>query len=275
MAWVRYDDGFYSHPKVTAVLAEDAGAIALHVLANTWSCQQRRPGFVPTHQPAVLVGKHKGTKWAALLEQYGLWDRVEGGWEFHDHEQYRVKTRQTPGTPADLSAKRAAAGRKGGQAAQQAKQQAKQSVEQTQASDEQHAATLLSPVVASNEATPVPVPTTSARDAPPDAGAVVAAFVDSARGSGFDRPGKSVIGRVGKAARQLLAEGGTRADLLIAAQRLGANGWDDLEREVRRVQSERYVLPDRFRRPNKAEERDRRNLALIEHFSPDKQGEIA
>jgi hypothetical protein len=159
MSWVRYDDGFYSHPKVGAVIHDDPGALSLHVLANTWSCQQKRPGFVPTHQPAVLVGnKTRGAKWAALLERHGLWDRVDGGWEFHDHRDYRESSkRSTPGTPAELSAKRAAAGRKGGQAAQQAKQTVKQTPQQTEQVAQQATAIADSPVVASNEATPVPV----------------------------------------------------------------------------------------------------------------------
>jgi hypothetical protein len=54
----------------------------------------------------------------------------------------------------------------------------------------------------------------------------------------MDRPGRSVIGRVAKTAKQLLADGATQRDLLTAATRLGANGWDDLEREVRRVQAD-------------------------------------
>jgi hypothetical protein len=160
VSWVRYDDGFDSHPKVTLVVAEDPAAIALHLLANTWSSRQKRPGFVPLHQPGVLVGsKQKGARWAALLERAGLWDRVEDGWEFHDHAVYRAsEKRQSAGTPSDLSEKRAAAGRRGGKAAQQRKQTSKQTVQQNEQGVEQTLSKPCSPVVASNEATPVPVP---------------------------------------------------------------------------------------------------------------------
>ncbi len=44
---------------------------------------------------------------------------------------------------------------------------------------------------------------------------------------------------------------------------LNRDGWQDEPCQPRNV------------RPNRAEERDRRHLALIDHFSPDKQGEIA
>jgi hypothetical protein len=76
-----------------------------------------------------------------------------------------------------------------------------------------------------------------------DASGVIAAFIDAATASGMDRPGKSIIGRVGRAAKQLLTDGTNLDDLLTAARRLGANGWDDLEREVRRVQADKRPTP--------------------------------
>ena len=84
-----------------------------------------------------------------------------------------------------------------------------------------------------------------------NAGAVVAAFIDGATSNGMDRPGQSIIGRVSRAAKQLLAGGSNFEDVVTAAKRLGANGWDDLEREVRRVQAEkrtplRAVPGDRY-----------------------------
>lgn len=85
-----------------------------------------------------------------------------------------------------------------------------------------------------------PRPSAPPQDVPvEDASGVLAAFIESATGAGLDRPGRSIIGRVGRASKQLLADGANADDLVLAARRLGANGWDDLEREVRRVQSER------------------------------------
>lgn len=136
MAWVRYDDQFYTHPKVTAVITDDPGAIALHVLANTWTNTQKRAGFVPRHQPAVLVcDRGLGKAWADILVKHGLWHEAPGfdceschevygdldaidGYVIHDAHQYRApgRDRTTPGTSSDLSEKRREAGRKGGMA---------------------------------------------------------------------------------------------------------------------------------------------------------------
>ena len=117
MAWVRYDDGFHEHDKVLPLRAGCVEALALHVLANAWTSRSDEPGYVPLHLPGLLVGnKGKAQRWAAALVEVGLWD-VEGagGWRFHNHEKYRAdRSRQTPGTPAQLSAVRAAAGALGG-----------------------------------------------------------------------------------------------------------------------------------------------------------------
>jgi hypothetical protein len=137
MAWVRYDDQFHNNAKVTAVVFDDPGAIGLHALANTWTNAQKHKGYVPAHQPGVLLcDKEKGRKWAAILVKHGLWHEVgaldcdaclaeyaglppfEDGYVFHNSREYRSpdRERQTPGTPADLSEKRRQAGRAGGKA---------------------------------------------------------------------------------------------------------------------------------------------------------------
>lgn len=150
MAWVRYDDTFYSNPKVTGVVHDDPGALSLHLLANTWTNGQKHPGFVPAHQPAVLLcDKQLGVRWAEVLVRAGLWHKryedecdeclaeyadlppSSGGWVFHNAREYRAPARDrlSPGTPDDLSEKRRAAGRKGGRttAARRKQDEAKQS----------------------------------------------------------------------------------------------------------------------------------------------------
>jgi len=218
VSWVRYDDGFSSHPKVCQVIAEEPGALALHVLGNTWSSTTKRPGFIPTHQPGVLVAdKRKGARWAVLLERAGLWDKVEGGWEFHDHADYRESAaRSTPGTPAGLSEKRRAAGRQGGRAAQRGKQTeqvADSKLEQTEEQSEQHPSKLLSaseqvavsPVVASNEATnPNPLPTAFARKSEQTAAPLIAEWINACNGA---KPPDRVKGQVARLLGELLAEG--------------------------------------------------------------------
>lgn len=146
MAWVRYDDNFDSNAKVTAVIAEDPGAIGLHALANTWTNRSATPGFVPAHQPGVLLcDRSLGLKWASQLVRAGLWhergqecDRCREyyadlpaslvGYVFHDAKDYRPpdRERQTPGTPAEISKKRQEAGRRGGRATAARRESAQQ-----------------------------------------------------------------------------------------------------------------------------------------------------
>jgi hypothetical protein len=262
MSWVRYDDGFDSHPKVTAVVAEDPGAVALHTLANTWSSRQKRPGFVPSHQPGVLVGKARGKRWAALLERHGLWDAVEGGWEFHDHADYREnRKRTTAGTPAELSAKRAEAGRKGGKAAQQDKQTGKQTVQQNQ----QPSGFADSPVVDPNGSTPVPVPTTSAFARNPEqtgtptqrSKAITDAYVERVPLSNWNGVNALVLKgvRSGRYADQELRD---------AVLRLADEG-RPVTADTLRIAMEGIAPPARAA-PNKAEQRTASNVALAQRL---------
>jgi hypothetical protein len=206
VSWVRYDDGFDSNAKVTAVIAEDPGAISLHVLANTWAARSKRPGFVPTHQPGVLVGRTRGKRWAALLEKHGLLDPVDGGWEFHDHSEYRENGRRTTaGTPAEVAAKRRAAGSKGGKAAQQAKQKAKQAAQQNEqvaTANEQPADSPVGTTELRSSVPPVPVPTTSGDAEQVSSGQLVAEYIRSCS----TRPPKQVLDHLGKVIKQMLAE---------------------------------------------------------------------
>jgi hypothetical protein len=135
MAWVRYDDQFPINGKVTAVIAEDPGALALHLLANTWSNTTRHPGYIPAHQPGILLAdKQLGAKWADLLVRAGMFHKrgeecddcreeyaelpadKSTGYVIHNAADYRApqRDRTTAGTSAELSAKRREAGRRGG-----------------------------------------------------------------------------------------------------------------------------------------------------------------
>lgn len=77
--WFKVDDGFSVHPK--AILAGNA-ACGLWVRAGSWSMQQLTDGFVPEHVLPML-----GTaKEAQRLVEACLWQRVDGGWRFHEWE---------------------------------------------------------------------------------------------------------------------------------------------------------------------------------------------
>lgn len=113
MGWGRHDDEFDEHPKVLAVLEENdepdaAAALAIWVLSFSYVNRNRRrgktPGFVPSGLPRRYLGS-LGRRGAEILVKHRLWDAVDGGWVFHDYDDYlpSAKTRE----------KRAAAGRKG------------------------------------------------------------------------------------------------------------------------------------------------------------------
>ena len=101
----------------------------------------------------------------------------------------------------------------------------------------------------SNEIAPVPTP-----DVPPTAGArkprrlspeeaaerakhigtVVAAYVDGATGAGLKSPPPGLRSRVGKQARELLAEDWDIDFLIDSARRMGATEFNDLGVQVRK-----------------------------------------
>lgn len=271
MAWVRYDDQFHTNAKVTAVIAENPAALALHVLANTWTNGQKRLGFIPKHQPGVLVcDRSMGAEWAEVLVRHGLWherghecaaclEEYAGlpddlaGFVIHNSKEYRApaRERQTPGTPADLSEKRRLAGSKGGKQSAAQREQSKQTARANEANDASKASNTssnsVSPVVnASNEALtpgPGPVPPSagaaSPRRAAPDhaanAGDVIAAYVEGATEGGQPRPSEKLRARVGRDAKRLLAEKGSDPQAVVdAARRMGAGGWQDIDVQIQR-----------------------------------------
>lgn len=95
MTWFKVDDNLAFHAKVVA-----AGnpALGLWVRAGSWSAQQLTDGFVPDHMLAALGTKQQ----AQRLVDVRLWERVEGGYTFHEWE-LRQPSR------GDVEAERAAA----------------------------------------------------------------------------------------------------------------------------------------------------------------------
>ena len=73
-----------------------------------------------------------------------------------------------------------------------------------------------------------------ARAAAGNASDVIAAYVDGAVAAGLQRPPEKLRGRVGRDAKQLLAEGYALDFLVGAAYRMGAGEWNDLAVQVRR-----------------------------------------
>lgn len=86
MTWFRVDDSFHCHPKRLALAGRDRGALALWLLAGSWSAQQLTDGHVPN---SVL--KSLGTPFEARsLVSVGLWEPTPQGWVFHDWADWQV-----------------------------------------------------------------------------------------------------------------------------------------------------------------------------------------
>ncbi|OQO89906.1 hypothetical protein B1813_18875 [Saccharomonospora piscinae] len=79
MTWFKVDDTFHSHPKV---MATDADALGLWVVAGSWCGSNLTDGFVPAYVvPRLIPG---GTELAEKLVAAGLWRHAEKGYQFHD-----------------------------------------------------------------------------------------------------------------------------------------------------------------------------------------------
>lgn len=127
MAWFKVDDTFPFNPKVMECPVE---AIGLWVLAGAWSCQQLTDGFIPEHVLPVLRSK---PEFASHLLRVGLWKQTDGGYQFHDWDDYQPSAAKWK----DIRQKRAEAGRKGGIRSGEARREAnaeaktKQALKQT------------------------------------------------------------------------------------------------------------------------------------------------
>jgi hypothetical protein len=124
MAWARYDDEFSLNRKVGRLVAQGQAGVAalgLHLLANTYSRHNGTGGVIEAHVPRLLCGPG-GSKLARMLADVGMFDpREEGGWTVHDYDEFHDPSDPDPNRSAadrkkELSEKRAAAGRLGGQA---------------------------------------------------------------------------------------------------------------------------------------------------------------
>lgn len=83
MTWFRVDDGFSDHPKVVALRGSRCwkGALALWTLAGSWASKQESDGFVPLRVVRFLGGSEAE---AGALVGVSLWEKVDGGYRFHD-----------------------------------------------------------------------------------------------------------------------------------------------------------------------------------------------
>ena len=90
MAWVRFDDGFFRHPKVVA-----AGRDARDMYTSSifYANQNLTDGFVPEGALRIIAadaGVSSHSKAVKALLREGLWLETDGGYQIHDYLDYQV-----------------------------------------------------------------------------------------------------------------------------------------------------------------------------------------
>lgn len=104
MSWVRLDDQFADHPKVTT-----AGPLAgwLYVCGLLYAARYLTDGFIPTAHVARLAALPRPRQLAERLVQVGLWERAEGGYRIHDYAEYQPTADDVRATRAANAARQA------------------------------------------------------------------------------------------------------------------------------------------------------------------------
>lgn len=83
MPWFKVDDNFYDHPKVDEL---PVSAVGVWTLAGAYSARHLTDGFIPASRVSKLGGSEDDT---SALVSAGLWDEAEGGFQFHNWDEYQ------------------------------------------------------------------------------------------------------------------------------------------------------------------------------------------
>lgn len=81
MTWIKLDDGFFSHPSTTELVAHSPGAALFHIAAICWCSHQLTDGRVPD-SALHLIAAHSQTPPSVVdevLADSGRWERHEDG----------------------------------------------------------------------------------------------------------------------------------------------------------------------------------------------------
>lgn len=124
MGWLRLEDTISGHHKM---LRAGPTACWLWVCALAYAQRHLTDGFIP--DSAV---PHLGLPWtwkpryqAGILVREGLLERVDKGYQIHDYHDYNATAEEAAAHRAQVSAKRAVAGKLGGIRSAIARRQAK------------------------------------------------------------------------------------------------------------------------------------------------------
>lgn len=116
MGWFKVDDQLAFHAKV--MLAGNS-AMGLWIRAGAWSSAHLTDGFIPTHMAAAMANMANGMANPCdqdALVMAGLWDEVEGGYRFHDWEDFQPSADEEREKREKVREARKLAGKKGAEA---------------------------------------------------------------------------------------------------------------------------------------------------------------
>lgn len=109
IAWFKVDDQLAFHPK--AATAGNA-AMGLWVRAGSYASAHLTDGFIASAIALAMANECD----ADALVNVGLWDRVDGGYQFHGWDEWQPDAEEERIRREERSEKRRAAGRKGAEA---------------------------------------------------------------------------------------------------------------------------------------------------------------
>lgn len=214
MPWFRVDDALAFHAKTVAV---GNAAMGMWVRAGSWSLQQLTDGFIPTHI-VLTIGTRGG---ATALVASGMWEEADGGYLFHDWDEYQPTADEIRAGRAATHEVKVKAGRIGGVASGVARRKhsgskSEPDMKQPGSSDEAEGQAKRK----QNEApTPTPTPTHPLKEPDDsqvrhlartaDVSGLVGEWIEHCK----QRPPERVVGQVAKELRTLADEGFTPAQL--------------------------------------------------------------
>jgi hypothetical protein len=86
VGWFKVDDQLAFHAKIVAA---GNSAMGLWIRAGSWSSAQLTDGFIPSHMASAMANAMANPCDQDALVMAGLWDEVDGGYQFHDWSEFQ------------------------------------------------------------------------------------------------------------------------------------------------------------------------------------------
>lgn len=96
MAWAKFDDSFYDHPKVMAVLEAEPMSLVLYIRAATYCARHLTDGKLRPNvvESLVPLQRDRERQVKALIDA-GLFYDHEGQFYIHDYLDYNPSRKET------------------------------------------------------------------------------------------------------------------------------------------------------------------------------------